>query len=47
MYDPNPIQPNTYGTIIMVDSMGTIHVSWDNGRTLGVIPDEDDFEIYD
>ena len=23
--------------------MGTIHVNWDNGRTLGLVPGEDSF----
>ena len=27
----------TEGTVIGVDDMGTIHVSWDNGSSLGVI----------
>lgn len=26
----------TEGTIIHVDSLGTVHVKWDNGSTLGV-----------
>ena len=25
------------GTVRMVDDIGTIHVSWDNGSTLGVV----------
>lgn len=27
----------TEGTVIGVDDMGTIHVAWDNGSSLGVI----------
>ena len=34
----------TEGTITGVDSMGTIHVAWDNGSCLGLIPGEDRFE---
>lgn len=43
--DPNPIEPGTMGTIKMIDAIGQIHVDWDNGRTLAVIPDEDEYEI--
>lgn len=31
------------GTVIAVDDIGTIHVRWDNGLVLGLIPDEDKF----
>lgn len=41
--DPRPIEPNSRGTVAHVDSMGTVHVNWDNGRTLGVIPGIDIF----
>lgn len=37
MYDPHPVEPGTTGTIQYVDDQGTIHVNWDNGRTLGVV----------
>lgn len=43
----NPIPPNSLGTIDFVDDMGYYGVSWDNGRKLSVIPDEDKFEILD
>ena len=29
------------GTVAHVDSMGTVHVDWDNGSNLGLIPGED------
>ena len=48
MYDDpktNPIQPNTMGTIVSVDDMNYYQVKWDNGRTLNLLPDEDDFEF--
>lgn len=28
--------PGTQGTVIRVDDIGTIHVAWDNGSSLGV-----------
>ena len=43
----NPIKPNSMGTIKFVDGMGYYGVIWDDGRTLSVIPDEDEFEILD
>jgi hypothetical protein len=43
--DPNPIPPGTEGTVIKVDDMGTLHVKWDNGRSLGIVPEVDKFTI--
>lgn len=46
MDDPyHPIAPGTKGTVVAVDDMGTIHMKWDNGRTLGLVPGEDQFKI--
>lgn len=46
MEDPYaPIYPGTKGTVAFVDDMGTLHMKWDNGRTLGIIPGEDDFRV--
>lgn len=35
------------GTIKFTDDMGQIHVKWDNGSTLALIPGVDDYEILD
>lgn len=44
MEDPYaPVPSGTKGTVAFVDDMGTIHMEWDNGRTLGLIPGEDSF----
>ena len=44
--DPfSPIESGQEGVIRHVDDIGTIHVDWDNGRTLGLIPGKDSFEI--
>lgn len=44
MYDPyHAIPSGTAGTVKYVDDIGTIHVNWDNGTTLGICPDEDTF----
>ena len=36
--------PGCQGTVRWVDDMGTIHVSWDCGSGLGLIPGEDEFK---
>ncbi len=44
MDDPySPVPDGTKGTVSFVDDMGTLHMIWDNGRTLGVCPEVDDF----
>lgn len=45
MNDPDPIPPGTIGVVELIDSRGTIHVKWENGRSLGVIPGEDKFSL--
>jgi hypothetical protein len=45
MKDPYaPVLAGTRGTVKFVDSMGTIFPEWDNGRSLGVVPGEDEIE---
>ena len=44
MNDPhNPVESGTRGTIEYVDDVGTLHMKWDNGQGLGLVPDEDKF----
>ena len=31
----------TFGTVMYVDDIGTIHIKWDNGSTLGAAYPED------
>ena len=45
MVDDRPVSSGMEGTIKWIDSLGTLHVKWDNGRTLGVIPNEDKYEL--
>ena len=46
MEDPYaPIAPGTEGEVDFVDDIGTIHMRWDNGRTLGIAPGEDSFTV--
>ena len=35
------LKPGDKGTVRCVDDMGTIHISWDNGSSLGVVYGED------
>lgn len=37
------IPPGTQGTVIAVDDIGTVHCEFDNGQSLGLIPDVDTF----
>lgn len=43
MDDPQAVPPGTRGTVKHVDDYGTIHMRWDNGRTLAICPQEDSF----
>ena len=39
------MQEGLAGIVRFIDDIGSVHVDWDNGSTLALIPDEDDFEI--
>jgi hypothetical protein len=44
--DPHTnLRPGNQGTVDFVDDMGTIHVIWDNGSTLGLVPGEDQYRF--
>ena len=44
MDDPYaPVESGTRGTVQVVDDAGQIHMVWDNGRTLAVVPGVDTF----
>ena len=46
--DPHvELERGALGTVAFVDSMGTVHVRWDTGVTLGLVADEDSFELVD
>ena len=40
------LQYGDEGVVITVDDLGTVHIKWDNGSTLGMITEEGDrFQI--
>jgi len=41
MDDPQAPPVGTKGTVTRVDDTGTIHVKWDNGSGLGIVPGVD------
>ncbi len=36
------IEPGEEGVVRLIDSLGTIHVDWDSGSNLGLIPEAGD-----
>lgn len=44
MEDPyHPVESGARGTVRLVDDMCNIHLDWDNGRTLALVPEVDQF----
>jgi hypothetical protein len=39
------LNPGEHGTIVFVDSVGTRHVRWDSGSSLGLIAGVDAWEV--
>lgn len=37
--------PGDEGVVKFIDSLGTVHVAWDTGSRLGLIPGEDVWEV--
>lgn len=35
------LRPGSQGTIVIIDSLGTVFAEWDDGSTLGLIPGVD------
>ena len=40
----HPIAPGTKGTVDFVDDTGQIHVIWENGVGLALVPEADEFK---
>lgn len=47
MEDPQAPPVGTKGTVMAVDDIGTIHVKWDNGSSLGIAYGADQCRILD
>lgn len=45
MNDDQAPEAGTKGVVTKIDDIGTIHVTWDNGSTLGLLPNEDEYKI--
>ena len=43
MDDKWAVSPGTRGTVEYIDDGGHIHMRWDNGRSLSLVPEADDF----
>lgn len=43
LHDDYPVEDGTYGTVDHIDTTGTLHCIFDNGRQLGIIPGVDTF----
>ena len=41
------LKPGDRGTVNFVDDLGTIHIIWDNGSQLGLVPGEDQYKIVE
>lgn len=43
----HPIPPGTVGEVEHVDDAGQIHMHWQNGSSLALIPGIDEFEVIE
>lgn len=46
MNDVNAVPSGTEGVIRKIDDIGQIHVNWDNGSQLALVPGVDDYKIH-
>ena len=40
-----PTLPGTIGEVTHIDDMGSIHMKWQNGSSLALIPEVDSFKV--
>jgi hypothetical protein len=39
------LKPGDEGIVELIDAVGTVHIKWDSGSQLGLIPGEDVWEV--
>lgn len=47
MDDIQPIKAGQIGIVEFIDSEGSLHMEWDNGSSLAIVPEVDKFEIME
>ena len=40
-----PVPPGTVGEVTHIDDMGRIHMKWESGSSLAIIPEVDSFRV--
>ena len=45
MYETQPVPAGPIGKVDFVDDIGTIHMIWENGSSLGLVEGVDEFEV--
>ena len=40
-----PVLPGTVGEVTHIDDAGSIHMRWENGSSLAIIPEVDSFRV--
>lgn len=40
-----PVLPGTIGEVTHIDDVGSIHMKWENGSSLAIIPEVDSFKV--
>lgn len=45
MTDLTPVPAGTEGTVTHIDDIAQVHMNWDNGSTLALVPLVDEFEV--
>lgn len=40
-----PVLPGTIGEVVHVDDWGSLHMKWENGSSLAILPEVDSFKV--
>ena len=41
------LKPGDQGTVFSIDALGTVHIKWDNGSNLGLVPGVDKWRVIE